>query len=106
MIGNDLNLSDSNYFGAVNVILSTYEQLGQGHATRISCSKPLEQSALINRTMDDYYRASSLTWPVSMLINWNKRNHLREKRVKLPEDFLGTPTWPPFHCFGTPIWPL
>ena len=35
LIGNDLNLSDSNYFGAVNVILSTYEQLGQGHATRI-----------------------------------------------------------------------
>ena len=93
MIGNDLNLSDSNYFGAVNVI-------------REYSSKPLEQSALINRTMDDYYRAFSLTWPVSMLINWNKRNHLREKRVKLPEDFLGTPTWPPFHCFGTPIWPL
>ena len=27
------------------------------------------------------------------------------KRVQLPEDFLGTPTWPPFHCFRTPIWP-
>ena len=51
------------------------------------------------------YRAFSITWPASMLINWNKRKHLHEKRVKLPEDFLGTPTWPPFHCFGTPIWP-
>ena len=50
-------------------------------------------------------RAFSLTWPASMLIYWNKRKHLHEKRVKLPEDFLGTPTWPPFHCFGTPIWP-
>ena len=50
-------------------------------------------------------RAFSLTWPPSMLIYWNKRKHLHEKRVKLPEDFLGTPTWPPFHCFGTPIWP-
>ena len=49
--------------------------------------------------------AFSLTWPASMLIYWNKRKHLHEKRVKLPEDFLGTPTWPPFHCFGTPIWP-
>ena len=39
-----------------------------------------------------------------MLIYWNKRKHLHEKRVQLPEDFLGTPTWPPFHCFGTPIW--
>ena len=25
--------------------------------------------------------------------------------VKLPQDCLGTPTWPPFHCFGTLIWP-
>ena len=39
-----------------------------------------------------------------MLIYWNKRKHLHEKRVQLPEDLLGTPTWPPFHCFGTPIW--
>ena len=51
------------------------------------------------------YRAFSLTWPAAMLIYWNKRNHLHEKRVQLPEDFVGTPTWPPFHCFGTPIWP-
>ena len=51
------------------------------------------------------YRAFSLTRLASMLMYWNKRKHLHEKRVKLPEDFLGTPTWPPFHCFGTPIWP-
>ena len=50
-------------------------------------------------------RAFSLTWPASMLIYWNKRKQLHEKRVQLPQDFLGTPTWPPFHCFGTPIWP-
>ena len=50
-------------------------------------------------------RSFSLTWPASMLIYWNKREHLHEKTVKLPGDFLGTPTWPPFHCFGTPIWP-
>ena len=40
-----------------------------------------------------------------MLIYWNKRKHLREKRIELSEDFLGTPTWPPFHGFGAPIWP-
>ena len=51
------------------------------------------------------YRAFSLTWLASMLIYWNKRNHLREKRVQLLDDFLGTPTWPPFHGFGAPIWP-
>ena len=39
-----------------------------------------------------------------MLIYWNKRKYLHKKRVQLPQDFLGTPTWPPFHCFGTPIW--
>ena len=34
-----------------------------------------------------------------------KKSVLHKKRVQLPKDFLGTPTWPPFHCFGTPIWP-
>ena len=37
----------------------------------------------------------SLTWPASMLIYWNKRKYLQEKRVQLPEDLLATPTWPP-----------
>ena len=27
-----------------------------------------------------------------------------KKRVQLLQDLFGTPTWPPFHCFGTPIW--
>ena len=36
----------------------------------------------------------SLTWPASMLIYWNKRKYLQEKRVQLPEDLLATPTWP------------
>ena len=44
-------------------------------------------------------RAFSLTWPASMLIYWNKRKYLDEKRVQLPENFLGTPTWQPFHMF-------
>ena len=51
-------------------------------------------------------RAFPLTFPAAMLIYWNKRlKHLHEKRVQLHEDFLGTPTWPPFHCYGAPIWP-
>ena len=56
-------------------------------------------------TLNLYLLSLSITWPASMLIYWNKRKHLHEKRVQVPEDFLGTPTWPPFHCFGTPIWP-
>ena len=64
---------------------------------------PLCDEHLLNMTKE--YRAFSLTWSASMLIYWNKRKRLHKKRVQLPQDFLGTPTWPPFHCFGTPIWP-
>ena len=46
-----------------------------------------------------------LTWSASMQIYWNKRKRLHKKRVQLPEDWFGTPIWPPFHCFRTPIWP-
>ena len=49
--------------------------------------------------------ASSLTWPASMLIYWNKRKFLHKKRIQLPQDCLSTPIWPPFHCVGTSIWP-
>ena len=59
----------------------------------------------LNYSLLKTYRAFSLTWPVSMLIYWNKRKFLHKKRVQLPQDCLGTPTWPPFYCFGTPIWP-
>ena len=40
-----------------------------------------------------------------MQIYWSKRKRLHKKRVQLPEDWFGTPTWPSFHCFRTPIWP-
>ena len=32
-------------------------------------------------------------------IYWNKRKCLHNKRPQLPQDWLVTPTWPPFHCF-------
>ena len=50
-------------------------------------------------------RVFSLTSPAFMQIYWNKRKRLHEKRVQLPEDWFGKPTWPLFHCFGAPIWP-
>ena len=34
-----------------------------------------------------------------MQIYWTKRKRLHKKRVQLPKDGFGTPTWPPFHCF-------
>ena len=30
-----------------------------------------------------------------MQIYWNKRKRLHKKRVQLPQDWFGTPTWPP-----------
>ena len=47
------------------------------------------------------YRVFSLTWPGSMQIYWNKRKRLLEKRVQLPEDWFGTPTWPPWRHVKT-----
>ena len=32
-----------------------------------------------------------------------KKKPSHKKRVQLPQDWLGKPTWPAFHCFGTPI---
>ena len=40
-------------------------------------------------------RAFSLTCSAAMQIYWNKRKLFC---------WFGTPAWPPFHCFGTPIW--
>ena len=51
------------------------------------------------------YRVFSLTWPAFMQISWSKRKRLHKKRVQLLQDSFGTPTWSPFHCFGTAIWP-
>ena len=34
----------------------------------------------------------------------NKRECLHKKRIELPQGWLGTTTWPPSHCFATPIW--
>ena len=33
-----------------------------------------------------------------------EENVLYEKRIQLPQESFGTRPWPPFHCFGTPIW--
>ena len=47
----------------------------------------------------------SLPWAASMQLYWNKRKRLHKKRVQLPQEWFGTQTSPPFHCFGTLIWP-
>ena len=49
-----------------------------------------------------------LTWPASMQIYWNQIRRFHNKRAQFPRDLFEkptSPTWPPFHCFRTPIWP-
>ena len=46
----------------------------------------------------NWYRTFVLTWPASMQIYWSKRKSLHKKRVQLPQDWFGAPTWP-FDCF-------
>ena len=46
-------------------------------------------------------RLFSLTWSASMQIYWNKRKRLHKKRVQLPEDWFGTPIWPPWRHVKT-----
>ena len=53
------------------------------------------------------YRAFSLTWPACAQIYCNKRKRLHNKRVHLPLDWIGTPTWPPWRHLKTlypPLW--
>ena len=47
------------------------------------------------------YRVFPLTWPASLQIYCNKRNPLHNKRFQLPEDWFGTPIWPPWRHVKT-----
>ena len=50
------------------------------------------------------YGAFSSTWAADRQISWDKRKVSSEKRVQSTQDGFGTPTWPPFHWCGAPIW--
>ena len=65
------------------------------------CNLDRKQTIIVHND----YSVFSLTWPASMQIYWNKRKRLHKKRVQIPQDWFGTQTWPPFHCFATQIWP-
>jgi len=77
-----------------------HEVRGAFHSTKI----PVWNFGNFSSPME-LYRVFSLTWPASMQISWNKRKRLHKKRVQLPDDWFGTPTWRPFYRFGTPISP-
>ena len=33
------------------------------------------------------------------------RKYVVQRKRQLPQDWFGTPSWAPLHCFGTPILP-
>ena len=47
----------------------------------------------------------SLTWPASTQFIGTKQSVYIRKEFNSHKIGLGTPPWPPFHCFGTPLWP-
>ena len=94
------NLNESSRFQLIRTEKTTEKRLlTSSNGATIVCTNE-EQHKLAAQN-----RAFSLTWPASMQIYRDKRMRLHKKRIQLPKDFLGTPTWLPFHCFGTPIWP-
>ena len=65
----------------------------QGRSKELDCSSTqfLVVGHRFKHTLTCFiYRVFSLTWPASMQIYWNKRNHLHKKRVQLPRDWFGT----------------
>ena len=92
-------------------VLFTIFRTAAWHQTSSTIHQPVANwpisvlTTFINTKQNEIYRVFSLTWPAYMQIYWNKRKRLHKKRVQLPEDWFGTPTWPPFHCSGTLIWP-
>ena len=91
--------------------------LSERSAEKTSCPKNFLEIALTSycHTIGQSNNAFSilgysLTWRfhsrgvfthvASIYANRKERKRLHKKRVQLPEYFFGTPTWPPFNCFG------
>ena len=85
-----------------------WKTLGQSWVVA-NCTSPIMHLVCVSIAFSFSWKSCnsvfSLTWPASMQIYWNKRKLFYKKRVQLPQDWFGTPTWPVFHCLGTQIWP-
>ena len=101
----------SNFFSQVISRWNIFRDWGQfasgGVSTTIifSChSRRSKNPFFLNSDCFGSCRVFSLTWPASIQIYWNKRKRLHKKRVQLPKDWIGTPTWPLFilleHQYG------
>ena len=72
-----------------------------------NASNTIQSSKLGRTTLNEWEEGSGyfIEWPASMQIYWNKRKCLHKKGTQLLQDWFGTLTLPPFHCFRTPIRP-
>ena len=52
----------------------------------------------------DYIRKELNLHKIGLVHQHDKRKCLHKKRVQLPQDWFGKPTWPPFHWLRTQIW--
>ena len=77
----------------------------QGKLCRLHRVQTVLLDCKYSRLSVSSYRTFSITWPAFLIIYWNKRRCFH-KKSSTPRGFpCYTPTWPRFHCFGTPMWP-
>ena len=92
-------LARANLGGPVIFYVNTCQYMKGHYAKERNNIHIVKDLQYINFNGKNWYRAFSLTWPASMQIYGNKRKYLHKKRVQLPQDWFGAPTWPPFDCF-------
>ena len=79
---------------------TTSNNMQQGVQTDATCNCQHCWELLANRLRPFALGFIERFHPSSMQIYWNKRKCLHKKRVQLPQDCFGTPTWPPFIVLG------
>ena len=70
-------------------------------------SNTIQSSKLGRTTLNEGEEGGGyfIEWPATMQIYCYKRKCLHKKGTQLLQDWFGTPTLLPFHCFGAPMRP-
>ena len=93
------SLSNENGNGIENVTQKVNSRCFKLHRSYCNSFNSSNVGVFFSRV--EFCRVFSLTWPAYMQIYWNKRKRLHKKRVQLPPDWFGTPTWPPWRHVKT-----
>ena len=98
---------NANHINLVLVIFPAWVSLLQASSTesyRTVYSRVQQPCKFIGTKESVYIRKELNSHWIGLVQQHGKRKCLNKKRVELPQDCIGKPTWQPFHCFGTPIW--